>query len=206
MQQTKCYFIKFNIIIVKVMIYVNSNKIIEGVDFTKKLGLKKDIENKVLSNVLSDLRLFNLDPKFYYRRLKISDEIIKNLISESLDLKNLLKNSTDIFIVICTLGSCFQKFFDNKKENQKITEIYYLDKIASILVENLANESLNYLKEKFFDKDIKTTKRYSPGYGDLKLSKQKIIFSLFSDIDVKINEKFYMIPEKSISYIVGIEN
>lgn len=188
------------------MICVNSNKIVKDVDFVKRLGLKKDLEKDVLSNILNDLKVFNLDPKFYYKRLNKVDKTIKTLIKESLDLKNLLKDSNDIFIVICTLGKPFQKFFDNKKKDKILTETYYIDKIGSILVENLANESLEYLKEKFFDKNVKTTKRYSPGYGDLKLKNQKLIFSFFKDIDVEINDNFYMNPEKSISYIVGIEN
>jgi cobalamin-dependent methionine synthase I len=54
----------------------------------------------------------------------------------------------------------------------------------------------------------KTTKhRYSPGYGDLSLRHQKIIFDLLDlqRLDLTITPDYILIPEKSVVAIAGIE-
>ncbi|MHB9139097.1 MAG: methionine synthase [Victivallaceae bacterium] len=52
-----------------------------------------------------------------------------------------------------------------------------------------------------------TTRRFSPGYGDLGLENQKIIFNILKldKIGVRLNENLIMIPEKSVTAISGIE-
>ena len=52
-----------------------------------------------------------------------------------------------------------------------------------------------------------TARRFSPGYGDLGLENQKIIFDILKldKLGVRLNESLIMIPEKSVTAISGIE-
>ena len=50
-------------------------------------------------------------------------------------------------------------------------------------------------------------KRYSAGYGDFNLENQKIIYDLLGlkKIGVDITDTFVLIPEKSVTAMVGIK-
>lgn len=52
-----------------------------------------------------------------------------------------------------------------------------------------------------------TDKRFSPGYGDLGLENQKIIYSILElrNLGITLTERYMMIPEKSVIAIAGIE-
>lgn len=52
-----------------------------------------------------------------------------------------------------------------------------------------------------------TRRRYSPGYGDLTLEHQKVIYELLAlkKIGIAITENFMLEPEKSVIAIAGIE-
>ena len=49
--------------------------------------------------------------------------------------------------------------------------------------------------------------RYSPGYGDMPLPVQKFFFSALKleELDLTLNENFYLIPEKSVTAFAGIK-
>ena len=50
--------------------------------------------------------------------------------------------------------------------------------------------------------------RYSPGYGDLELYNQDIFYRLLNleNWGVEITENYMLIPEKTVTAIVGIES
>ena len=53
------------------------------------------------------------------------------------------------------------------------------------------------------------TPRYSPGYGDMPLEKQKDIFALLDcnrQIGISLNESLLMTPSKSVTAIFGISD
>ncbi|HBF33507.1 TPA: methionine synthase, partial [Candidatus Sumerlaeota bacterium] len=53
-----------------------------------------------------------------------------------------------------------------------------------------------------------TRRRYSPGYGDLALSNQKIIYDALGlqKFGLELTERFLLIPEKSVLAIAGVES
>lgn len=52
-----------------------------------------------------------------------------------------------------------------------------------------------------------TRRRFSPGYGDLDLSHQKIIYDILDlkRLGISLTDKFMLEPEKSVIAIAGIE-
>lgn len=55
--------------------------------------------------------------------------------------------------------------------------------------------------------EILTKRRFSPGYGDLDLQNQAVLFKLLDieKLGVKLTEDFLMIPEKTVTAIAGIK-
>lgn len=52
-----------------------------------------------------------------------------------------------------------------------------------------------------------TKHRYSPGYGDLPLLNQRLIYSLLNleRLELKLTDQCMLIPEKSVLAVAGIE-
>lgn len=164
----------------------------------KKLGIKDPAQEAVLKDVMDELFL-GRDARFWHKKVEGGSLILKELLMSSTGLSSALKGYTEFFVVICTIG-------DVKTKKEPIQALY-LDRVASELCENLAEYSAKFLLKRYCgESGFELSKRFSPGYGDLRLERQKDLFSLFEgeDIGVKLSSSFYMEPEKSISYIVGV--
>ena len=70
------------------------------------------------------------------------------------------------------------------------------------------DELQSYIDKILIREGKKTTKRFSPGYGDLKLEMQKRIFDALEpgSIGISINESFMLEPEKSVFAVCGAVN
>ena len=189
------------------MISVNLNYVLPELSFfERRFRIKTKIEQDLLRKSIFEISSY-ADPKYAF--LKVDFEFSKNIKLKSQNLNALLAGSGDTFIVICTIGSKYEKLLRNMEK--EIHYVLYLDRLASDIVENTASYSQNAIFGKYYDSNnYKMTKRYSPGYGDFDLNNQELIFKYFNDKnkvidDVFLNDKNIMIPEKSISYIFGVE-
>lgn len=180
------------------MISVPVNKVIPDLlQIKRKLHIQSQREENLIVLLIDEFKLL-VDPRYAFKKVTFSD-LATSLINSSNDLKECLKGTKEGFVVIATLKGAVIP--------DEPAFALYADKILSDMVENLAEFVGKELLHKFYEKDAVLTKRYSPGYGDFKLEKQKELFSLFSDtkLEVKLSDHFYMEPEKSISYIVGVK-
>jgi len=52
-----------------------------------------------------------------------------------------------------------------------------------------------------------TSKRFSAGYGDFSLENQKIIYDVLKleQLGISLSDKYMLIPEKSVTAVVGIK-
>ncbi len=110
-----------------------------------------------------------------------------------------------VTLFACTIGSGLEeriRWYFSKKEG---TKGFILDGIGSVAVEGLAEKINLAITEKAEEEGYSTVSRFSPGYGDWRLSDQKIIFGLLrpEQIGIDLNERYLMIPEKSITAVVG---
>ena len=189
------------------MISVPIIKIIPNIEkLKKKLHVNSTREDSLLVKILGEV-VNILDPKYSYKRIGFNEVPLKTMISASRELSSFLKGSMEGFVVICTVGPGVVKLIDEYQHSNEMISALYADRICSDAVENLASYIATDLLNKFFDHDrYKLTRRYSPGYGDLPLERQKELFSLFkrSELDIILTNKNFMDPDKSISYIVGI--
>ncbi|MCX6113189.1 MAG: hypothetical protein NTY22_07930 [Proteobacteria bacterium] len=189
------------------MISVPITKIMPDIEkLRKKLHVNSTREEGLLVKILAEV-VNILDPKYSFKRTEFNKTPLSTMISASKELSSFLKGSLEGFVVICTVGHGAVKLIDEYQNNKDMISALYADRISSDAVENLAECIATDLLNKFFDHDLyKLTRRYSPGYGDLPIERQKDLFDLFdqSDLDIILTDRNYMKPDKSVSYIVGI--
>ncbi|MDR3071061.1 MAG: hypothetical protein LBU29_00410 [Endomicrobium sp.] len=126
---------------------------------------------------------------------------------KSASVASLLRNSFRAYGVGITIGNTLE---DKRAESLRKGEIFsalILDAAGSVAAEEtmiLVNAQIKIYEEK---NGNKLTKRYSPGYGDWVLEDNRQFLSWLGAerIGIKLNEFCQMIPEKSISALIGVE-
>ena len=82
------------------------------------------------------------------------------------------------------------------------------DAAGSEMVDAAAEWLQQYLNQQFKRwNETLTKRRFSPGYGDLELKNQAILFKLLDieKLGVKLTDDFLMTPEKTVTAIAGIK-
>lgn len=116
-----------------------------------------------------------------------------------------LKNVSDIFIFVCTIGNQLELKVQELFDSGETISAFILDRIASELVELTADLMEKIIMDELKLKDYNLTNRYSPGYCGWSVSEQQKLFSLLPEdfCGVKLTESSLMLPIKSISGIYG---
>ncbi|HSP88714.1 MAG TPA: hypothetical protein VLN45_11310 [Ignavibacteriaceae bacterium] len=113
--------------------------------------------------------------------------------------------AAEIILYIVTIGRKADdkiKFLLSKEE---MVDAYTLNAIMGAAAEMVAFDFNNYANENFLIGTDMKYKRFSPGYGDLNLNVQKILFDILKPqkiIDVELSGENLIIPEKSTSGIM----
>jgi len=127
---------------------------------------------------------------------------------ESPMLTRLLEKSTAVYLMGASIPAReVDKISQAMRSGEGLKGIVF-DAYASEFVDGTLdviiarkNEALRRTGQKL------TKRRFSPGYGDLDLSYQKIFYGLLGmqTLDVTINENYLLSPEKSVIAIAGVE-
>jgi hypothetical protein len=117
-----------------------------------------------------------------------------------------LKNSETIAFLISSLGEEVEKWSKYFMDNNEILKGYLIDKIASELVEQLADKTELLLENELKEIELSATNRYSPGYCGWSVADQQNLFALLPDkiCGVSVNDNSMMIPIKSVSAVIGV--
>lgn len=131
--------------------------------------------------------------------IKVMDTSFKSRM-----LANRFRHAKEIGLFVVTIGSSIETMVKNAfDENDYVNGLVY-DAIGSEYADSLA-QALHKLLEK--EKGY-CMSRCSPGYGDWQLSEQKKLFEFVpgDKIGVKLTGSFLMLPEKSVSAIIGFSD
>lgn len=117
-----------------------------------------------------------------------------------------LKNSETIGFLISSIGEEIENWSKYFMDNNEILKGYLIDKVASELVEQLADRTESLLEKELGKIELKATNRYSPGYCGWSVADQQNLFSLIPEkfCGVSLNDNSMMIPIKSVSAIIGV--
>lgn len=135
-------------------------------------------------------------------------EIITDCDSLYFKTRYLAKNlsgCTKASLFICTLGSKLEERVKDYFAEGEQTRAYIMNGIGSAAAEEVAEYVNQIIIKEAEGEGFKTVRRFSPGYGDWNLSDQQAILKTLnpSPIGVTLTERCIMIPEKSITAIVG---
>jgi hypothetical protein len=127
---------------------------------------------------------------------------------QSESLARLLQNSEETVLMAATVGHEIVDAIMDEITHKDAALGVILDAVASQTTDGILDWMMEYLNGMLAKKGRKLTKhRYSPGYGDLPLSYQQPVFEALnlSKLELRLTEKYMLVPEKSVIAIAGIE-
>lgn len=122
-------------------------------------------------------------------------------VFQSFNLEKNLNGCDEAYIFAATAGVAVDRLI-MKYSKIEPSKSVVLDAIGSAAIEGFCNKINEEMK-----KGVVTKPRYSPGYGDMALSKQKNILEFldaYRKIGISLSDSFMMSPTKSVTAIVGI--
>ena len=109
-----------------------------------------------------------------------------------------------IALGICTIGPTLPELTNNYLQDGRLSDGVILDAIGSVAVDQLAdllNEEINNEAEEI---GLVPSMRYSPGYCDMGVEDQNIIFDRIDNMGVTLLPSKMMYPIKSVSFAVNL--
>ena len=175
----------------------------------------QDIDNNLIE-IIEECRNITKDrinPRYTFRVYSIKQKykgIIElegtNLILESNDLYEILKDCNECFLMAATLGINIEK--DIKKYScTELTKGIIIDSCATTAIEEVCDRVQNEIENNILKNGQYLTFRYSPGYWDLSIEKNTEILNILNGQKEKgltITNSGIMIPRKSVIAIIGI--
>jgi hypothetical protein len=127
-------------------------------------------------------------------------------IFESPKVARTVRECPHLICFIATIGPGIDNAVRDLAEQRRLTDMYALDTIGSIMIEDVVETFQDMMKEKFQMEGKGVSLRFSPGYCDWPITEQKKLFSLVDParIDVTLSSSFLMSPRKSISGVFGV--
>ena len=191
--------------------YLNKEEILRYLGY-KDSGLTPRIES-LLERCESET-LQALTPKYVYKRFPITfheDGIHvegTTLVFEGKDIVEHLKNCHEVVLMGATVGIGMDRAIKRAMISEPDAGVV-LDSCGIQAVEQLADFVEHEIETMVEDEGFHLTWRYSPGYGDFPLETQRElvqVLDLSRKIGVSLSESCLMIPSKSVTAILGIQD
>jgi len=125
---------------------------------------------------------------------------------ESPQVAKLLDGCFKAYGVAVTIGSALEKKRNELIAQKETFKALILDAAGSVAAEEAVSQANKQITEFERLNNNITSKRFSPGYGDWKLEKQKEFLQWLGaeNIGLRLNDSFQMQPEKSVSALIGV--
>ncbi len=123
---------------------------------------------------------------------------------KSASLSKNLRSCKKVILLAATVGIEIDRLI-NKYGSISPLKALVMQAIGAERIESLCDRFCEDFEKEF---NVKTCKRFSPGYGDLDLSTQKEIFRLLEcekTIGLYLNDTFSLSPSKSVTAFIGIK-
>lgn len=124
----------------------------------------------------------------------------------SKDIMLLLDGCDVAYGLAVTIGPFLEEKRNAYLKAGDVTRALILDAAGSVAAEYLAANVHQQITVEAAQGGWETTKRFSPGYGDWKLDGQFAFLAWLgaNAIGIRLTERFQMLPEKSVSAVVGL--
>jgi len=155
----------------------------------------KEKVNKIYQECFSIFK-----PRIFYKNLDIK-KIPLSIIPAS------FTNVSKITIFISTIGKSLDNYLEKLYSENKIFEALIADACGSESIEALNRHFDSLLNNKVSRNcktSLKRTRRFSPGYQDIDVKINRLIYEkYFKNIDIKILKSGQIIPRKSTICLIG---
>ena len=177
---------------------------IDSVEAARYLGVRGAADPELTERIeaLAAVLMETARPRLVWRSLPITAE--NDYLIAGQDLRRLLDGCTEIVLFAATLGSEAELLI-RRAQLRDMAEALILDACAGSAIENVCDNFCADLAVQVAPNYL--TDRYSPGYGDLPLEHQKVLFSALNvtrRIGVTLTESGLMLPQKSVTAILGV--
>ena len=129
-----------------------------------------------------------------------------DLILSGEDILSHLHKAKKCIIFAATLGANAEMQI-NLFQKTDMEKAVVFDAVCDAFIENFADGYCEELRKQFEKNGLYINTRFSPGYGDFSIEKQKdIITALRSDklIGLTVTDSFILLPRKSITALIGV--
>ncbi len=143
-------------------------------------------------------RIFNCD-------VSENETVINNIVFKSKNLSENLSGCKKVVVFGATLGIECDRLIQRSIITDTVKALA-LQASATIRIEEICDLLEEEIKLAY---KINLRKRFSPGYGDLDICEQKKLFSLIEltkRIGITLTDTYEMIPSKSVTAFIGIDN
>ena len=125
---------------------------------------------------------------------------------ESKVIARLLERCDQVAVFALTIGNHLEELVSYLAENGLVLQATVLDAIGSGATEKVAAFLEGMIREEAEVRGMEISRRFSPGYCDWEVNQQKMVFRALKDnaAGVRLTRSCLMVPQKSISGIVGI--
>lgn len=196
----------------KIPILVPQKKILSRLGYSQHRTRLDERQHRIVSEAIA-AGFMVCEPSGVWCRVKIHDRtetqiLLENDVTiESQSLCKLLNNSIEVLVMGATVGKQIMTIIQDAMTHEPANGVVY-DAVGSETADAALQWMQDYLRLEFLRKRESITKRrFSPGYGDLKLDVQKVCYDMLklNEIGIELTERFMLIPEKSVLAIAGIE-
>ena len=122
-------------------------------------------------------------------------------------IRDLLKDCVAAAGFVVTVGPGIEEKRNRCLAEKETTRALILDAAGSVAAEELAAKTHARIAAEAAGEKREATRRFSPGFGDWALSGQKDFLDWLGakEIGIRLTEYFQMLPEKSVSAIIGLK-
>ena len=136
-------------------------------------------------------------------RIDLENELVFRF---SKSVINQLKEASHLLVGVVTIGDFLEKKVSKLFSQGEYPRALALDAVGTVAVENFSREVRKLIRKEVKEQGFKTSRHFSPGYGDWEVSQQDIIFKSIpaDNIGVRLTEGYMMLPQKSLSWVIGV--
>ncbi|MCL2369979.1 MAG: hypothetical protein FWC80_01945 [Firmicutes bacterium] len=147
-------------------------------------------------------------PRFAYKEYAMSIDGDKVVIDGrttfvSADLSRHLKGCRQCVILAATLGHTVDRIL-KKLQYTDMAKALETDIQANLLIEEICDNLQEQIAKQALDKGHQITNRYGVGYGDFLLENQSTLLRLSGIKGITVTDSNLLLPQKSVTAIVGV--
>ena len=120
------------------------------------------------------------------------------------DIKKVVAESEKVLLIAATLGIYVEKLL-RKTQITDMAKAVVVDSMASVAIEQFMDKIEDELKERY--KGFYFTNRFSPGYGDYPLEKQREVVKILNTekkLGLSLSDSLLLNPTKSVTAVIGL--